>query len=116
MRETTLILGERVYVGNCALAKSIIKHALVQAGGDWAVGRAASSGSQTTLYLTPMHAQADTVKSMIANFHAAIQHVRAAAEQFPKLDRWRALLAYICQRVVGQIGLPTPPPTFAGPG
>jgi len=76
-----------------------------------AVGRAANSGNQTTLYLTPMHAEAGLIKSMIANVHAAIQHVKAAAEQLPKLDRWRVLLAYICQRIVGQIGLPTPPPT-----
>jgi hypothetical protein len=34
----------------------------------------------------------------------------------PALDRWRALLAYICQRIVGQIGLPTPPPTLSAPG
>jgi hypothetical protein len=34
----------------------------------------------------------------------------------PKLDRWRVLLAYICQRIVGQIGLPTPPPTLSVPG
>jgi len=81
-----------------------------------AVGRATSSGNQTTLYLTPMHAEAGLIKSMIANVHAAIQHVKAAAEQLPKLDRWRALLAYICQRIVGQIGLPTPPPVLAAPG
>jgi hypothetical protein len=81
-----------------------------------AVGRATSSGNQTTLHLTPMHAQAGLIKSMIANVHAAIQHVKAAAEQLPKLDRWRALLAYIRQRIVGQIGLPSPPPMFAAPG
>jgi hypothetical protein len=81
-----------------------------------AVGRATSSGNQTTLYLTPMHAEAGLIKSMIANVHAAIQHVRAAAQQLPKLDRWRALLAYICQRIVGQIGLPVPPPTLSAPG
>jgi hypothetical protein len=51
------------------------------------VGRAASSGNQTTLYLTPMHAEAGLIKSMIANVHAAIQHVKAAAEQLPRLDR-----------------------------
>ena len=79
-------------------------------------GRATSSGNQTTLHLTPMHAEAGLIKSMIANVHAAIQHVKAAAEQLPKIDRWRILLAYICQRIVGQIGLPTPPPTFAAPG
>ena len=81
-----------------------------------AVGRATSSGNQTTLYLTPMHAEAGLIKSMIANVHAAIQHVKVAAEQLPKIDRWRTLLAYICQRIVGQIGLPTPPPTLAAPG
>ena len=81
-----------------------------------AVGRATSSGNQTTLYLTPMHAEAGLIKSMIVNVHAAIRHVRAAAEQLPKLDRWRTLLAYICQRIVGQIGLPIPPPTLEAPG
>ncbi|MCA3243629.1 MAG: IS1380 family transposase [Rubrivivax sp.] len=81
-----------------------------------AVGRATSSGNQTTLYLTPMHAEAGLIKSMITNVHAAIQYVRAAAQQLPKLDRWRVMLAYICQRIVGQIGLPTPPPTLPAPG
>jgi len=81
-----------------------------------AVGRAASHGGQTTLYLTPMHAEAGLIKSMIANVHAAIQHVRRAAEQLPTIDRWRALLAYICQRIVGQTALPTPPPALPAPG
>jgi len=64
------------------------------------VGRAANSGNQTTLCLTPMHAEAGLIKSMIANVHAAIQHVKAAAEQLPKPDRWQAMPAYICQRIV----------------
>jgi len=80
-----------------------------------AVGRAVSHSGQTTLYLTPMHAEAGLIKSMIANVHAAISHVRRAAEQLPKLDRWRALVAYICQRIVGQTALPTPPPMLAAP-
>jgi hypothetical protein len=63
-----------------------------------------------------MHAEAGLIKSMIANVHAALQHVRAAAEQLPKLGRWRVLLAYICQRIVGKIGLPIPPPTRAAHG
>ncbi|PTT74953.1 transposase [Pelomonas sp. HMWF004] len=33
-----------------------------------AVGRAANSGNQTTLYLTPMHAQASLIKAMVAMF------------------------------------------------
>ena len=81
-----------------------------------AVGRATSSANQTTLYLTPMHAEVGLIKSMIANVHAAIQHVRRAAEQLPRLDRWATLLAYICQRIVGQIALPTPPPALPAAG
>ncbi len=48
-----------------------------------AVGRASSHAGQTMLYLTPMHAEAGLIKSMIA-VHAAIWHVRHAAEQLPR--------------------------------
>jgi hypothetical protein len=54
------------------------------------------------------------IKSIIANVHGAIQYVRRAAEQLPKIDRWTALLGYICQRIVGQAALPTPPPAITG--
>jgi hypothetical protein len=81
-----------------------------------AVGRAVSHAGQTMLYLTPMHAEAGLIKTMIANVQAAIGHVRHAAEQLPKLDRWASLLAYICQRITGQFALPTPPPALPAPG
>jgi hypothetical protein len=81
-----------------------------------AVGRAVSHSGQTTLYLTPMHAQAGLIKSMVANVQAAIRHVNKAAEQLPKLDRWRVLVGYICQRIVSQSALPTPPPMLTAPG
>ena len=81
-----------------------------------AVGRAVSHAGQTMLYLTPMHAEVGLIKSMIAIVHAALKHVRQAAEQLPKIDRWATLLAYICQRIVGQFVLPTPPPVLAPPG
>lgn len=81
-----------------------------------AVGRAASSGGQTLLYLTPMHAETGLIKSMIANVHAAIRYVRQTAEQLPTLDRWATLLGYICRQIVGPIGLPIPPPALATPG
>ena len=81
-----------------------------------AVGRAVSHAGQTLLYLTPMHAEVGLIKSMIANVHAAISYVRRAAEQLPKLDHWRALVGYICQRIVGHMALPIPPPALAAPG
>jgi len=81
-----------------------------------AVGRATHSGNQTTLHLTPMHADTGLIKSMLANVQAAIRHVKAAAEQLPDLDRWRTLLDYICHRIVGQNMLPTPPPALTAAG
>src|SRR5712691_1571053 len=81
-----------------------------------AVGRAVNHSGQTTLYLTPMHAETGLIKSMVANVQAAISHVRRAAQQLPKIDRWATLLAYICRRIVAQSALPTPPPALAAPG
>ncbi len=81
-----------------------------------AVGRAVSHAGQTQLYLTPQHAEVGLIKSMIANVHEAISYIRRAAEQLPKLDRWRALAGTICQRIVGQMALPIPPPALAAPG
>jgi hypothetical protein len=69
-----------------------------------AVGRAAHSGGQTTLYLTPMHGKTKLLKSLIANIHAALQHVKAAAEQFKSVDRWATLLRYISDRIAPAIG------------
>ena len=79
-----------------------------------AVGRATDHAGRTTLYLTPMHAEVGLIKSMIANVHAAIRYVRRAAEQLPTLDRWRALLGYICARIVGPTPLPMPRPALSG--
>jgi hypothetical protein len=62
-----------------------------------AVGKAANHAGQTTLYLTPLHGRASTVKSLIANVRAALQHVRRAAEQFGAIDRWSVMLRYISE-------------------
>jgi hypothetical protein len=73
-----------------------------------AVGKAASHAGQTQLYLTPLHGKVQTIKSLIANIRAALQHVKAIAEQLPRIDRWATLLRYICQRIAPSIA-PSPP-------
>ena len=75
-----------------------------------AVGRAAHSSGQTTLYLTPMHGKANLLKPLIANVHAALQHVKAAAEQFKSADRWAMLLRYVSDKIAPTLG-PFRPPT-----
>ena len=71
-----------------------------------AVGKAASHANQTTLYLTPMHGRADVLRKLVANIGTALQHVKAAAEQFKDLDRWGCLLRYISDRIAPIIGPP----------
>jgi len=75
-----------------------------------AVGRAAHSGGQTTLYLTPMHGKANLLKPLIANIHAALRHVKAAAEQFASTDRWAVLLRCVSDKIAPTRGLLRPPP------
>ena len=76
-----------------------------------AVGRATHSGGQTTLYLTPLHGKANLLKALIANIHAALQHVKAAAEQLETADRWAVLLRYVSDRIAPTLA-PFKPPTW----
>lgn len=65
-----------------------------------AVGKAAKHAGQTQLYLTPLHAKANTIKSLIVNIRAALRHVKQIAEQLPNVSRWGALLQYIAQKII----------------
>ena len=51
-----------------------------------AAGRAAQSGGQTTLYLTPLHGKANMLKLLMANIRRALQHIKVAAEQITSAD------------------------------
>jgi hypothetical protein len=57
------------------------------------------------LYLTPMHAAIDKLMVLIANIRAALTHVKAAAEQLPKMGRWQIFV----DCVVAKIARPLPP-------
>ena len=81
-----------------------------------AVGRGAHSGGQTTLYLTPLHGKAKLLKSLIANIRAALQHIKATAEQFKAADPWGLLLRYISDRIAPAIGPFTPATGLPGSG
>lgn len=81
-----------------------------------AVGTAASHAGQTTLYLTPLHGKAPILRQLIANVGAALQHVRAAAEQSSNLDRWGCLLRYISDRIAPLIEPPRPSPGLPATG
>ena len=81
-----------------------------------AVGRATQSAGQTTLYLTPLHGKAGLLKLLIANIHAALKHVRAAAEQFKAADPWAVLLRYVSDKIAPVIGPFRPPNALPASG
>ena len=81
-----------------------------------AIGKAANHGGQTQLYLTPLHGKVQTIKVLVVNIRAALQHVKSIAEQLPTVDRWATLLRYICQRFAPTITTPTPQTALAGSG
>jgi Transposase DDE domain group 1 len=81
-----------------------------------AVGKAASHAGQTTLYLTPLHGKANALKVLIANVGAALQHVRAAAEQSNSIDPWTLLLRYVSEKIAPTLGSFRPPDTLPATG
>ncbi len=85
------------------------------------MGKAASHANQTTLYLTPLyltplHCRTDMLRKLIANISAALQHVKAAAEQLKDLDRWGCLRRYITERIAPVVGPTRPPQGLPGTG
>lgn len=81
-----------------------------------AVGRAARSAGQTTLYLTALHGKARVLKPLIGNIRAALQHVRATAEQFNTRDPWTVLLRYISDKIAPALAPSRPATLLAGTG
>ncbi len=79
-----------------ARMEAITSRALLLAG----VGRAVKHAGQTTLYLTPMHAAKDKLMVLIANIRAALGHIKAAAEQLPKIDRWKTFVDYVVAKII----------------
>jgi Transposase DDE domain group 1 len=81
-----------------------------------AVGKAASHAGQTTLYLTPLHGKAHALRALIANIGAALQHVRAAAEQFKSADPWTLLVRYVSEKIAPTLAPFRPPDRLAATG
>ena len=81
-----------------------------------AVGKASSHAGQTTLYLTPMHGKRHMLKQLLVNIDAALQHVKATAEQFKMTDPWAVLMRYVSDRIAPVLGPFRPPAGLQGGG
>jgi len=78
------------------------------------VGRATNRSGQTTLRLTPLHGKVGLRKTLFANIHAALQHVKAAAEQIRTTDRWAVRLRCVSDKMAPVIGPFRLPPALPG--
>jgi len=63
-----------------------------------------------------MHGQANLLRPLIANIQAALQHVRAAAEQFKSADPWTFLLRYISTMIAPALPAFTTPAALQASG
>jgi hypothetical protein len=64
-----------------------------------AVGRLVHHAGQSLLYLTPIHASVDLIRSMNRNVSNILQHVKHDAQQCLSLDRWAAILRNIVEKM-----------------
>ena len=89
-----------------ARLEAITSRPLLLAG----VARQTSHAGQSRLLVTLTHADADQVKSMIANVRKGLDAILASAPQLAKPERWRALVRYIISKIV-PIRPHRPPPS-----
>ena len=68
------------------------------------------------LSLTPPHGKVDLLESLLANTHAALRHLKAAAEQIKSTDRWAVLLRYISDKIAPVVGPFRLPQALPGTG
>jgi hypothetical protein len=65
------------------------------------IARLTQHAGQSRLLLTLTHAAGDQIKTMITNVRAGLDTILATAPQLAKPDRWKALVRYIIEKIVG---------------
>jgi hypothetical protein len=81
-----------------------------------AVGRMTRHARVTKLVLAVTHEAASKIKMLIANVRAGLNHIRAAAPQLDKAQRWPAMLRYIVGQILACQGPRDSPPAPAPAG
>ena len=67
----------------------------------YGVGQQTRSGGQTTLTITPMHAERHIAQRVLTSLNAFLLEVRATARQLDWLQRWRMILSRIFAKLLG---------------
>jgi hypothetical protein len=80
-----------------------------------AVGKLTSHARVHKIVLVLTHEACSQIKTMIANIHAGVQHIRNAAPQLTGHHRWYALARYIADKILAFVpNTPTPVPVATG--
>lgn len=79
----------------------------------YGVGQQTRHGGQTTLTITPLHAQGPAVQQALSNINAFLAEVKATARQLEWKDKWRAILSRIFTKILRGRPLKPPDPLLA---
>jgi len=74
----------------------------------YGVGQETHHGGQTTLTITPMHAQAHTAQQLLTALNIFLSEVKATARQLDWTERWRTILSRIFTKMLGGRPLASP--------
>ena len=66
-----------------------------------AVGKVTTHAGQKRVLLSLTHAAASQVKALVVNIRAGLASIRATASQLSTGERWKALVGYIVEKIVG---------------
>ena len=74
----------------------------------YGVGQQTRHGGQTTLTITPMHAEAHTTQHFLTALNIFLSEVKATARQLDWTERWRTILSRIFTKILGGRPLASP--------
>ena len=66
-----------------------------------AVGKVTTHAGQKRVLLSLTHAAASQVKALVVNIRAGLASIRATASQLSAGQRWKALVGYIVEKILG---------------
>ncbi len=74
----------------------------------YGVGQQTRHGGQTTLTITPVHAQGHAMEQVLKSVNAFLSEVKATARQLNRNERWRTILSRIFAKILEGRPLATP--------
>ena len=74
----------------------------------YGVGQQTRHGGQTTLTITPMHAEAHIAQQVLTSLNSFLCEVKATARQLDWTQRWRTILSRIFTKILGGRPLASP--------